>query len=445
MNTQHDHATSAASTATPGLIQSLRGSAFLRNNAIVFIGSIATGALNYLYYPILGRLLDPSPFGEVQTLVSLFVQIVIFLSVLGLLTVNIVANQDNSPQAQRTVFELEKLALAISGVMLLASVLLAPILQRFFNFESSLPFIILALSVVVSVPATFRMAYLRGKQLFGLNSIASIIGAAAKLALSALFIVIGWGTTGAILGLVVAQLISFVYSAVRARQHGFGPSLKQDFWRMPDLKILVPELRYAGLVLVGSLAVTAFYSIDIIAVKHWFDGHTAGLYAGIATVARIIFFLTGSVAMALMPSIKLNSPAHENRQILLKSLYLLVAIGGAALLIFAIAPNLVIKLLMGHEYLPYANLLGRLSLVIFIVSLLNLFITYYMALRRYAIALIAIIGLAVTCGLVGIHHDSLRAVVDSMLYGTGVTGIILAAWAGMSMNRNASKLKGNES
>lgn len=420
-------------------LAALKSSDFLRNNAIVFAGSIAISVINYLYYPVLGRLLDPAEFGEVQTLVSLFAQIAIFLSVLGLLTVNIVANHGDKPEAQKTLLELEKFALIISVAGLALAVAGGPFLQNFFNFSSLLPFIGLALAIVVSVPSTFRTAYLRGKQRFGWNSISGLVGAGAKLLLSALFIVMGFGTTGAIAGLVVAQLLTFVYSAAKAKQAGFGPRLSTNFFSKPDMRLLRPEFKYAGLVLMGSLAITALYSIDIVYVKHHFDAHTAGLYAGIATVARIIFFLTGSIALVLLPTVKLSNTIQQNRQSLQKSLYLLIGIGGPALAVFWFLPELVVRLLMGRQYLEYASLLPWLSLVIFIVSVLNLFVLYYMALRRYAIGFIAIAGLLITCVLVGVHHDTLRAVVDSMLYGTLTMTAMIGLWSiKNSIDKNAN-------
>ncbi len=195
------------------------------------------------------------------------------------------------------------------------------------------------------------------------------------------------------------------------------------------MHLLRPEFKYAGLVLMGSLTITALYSIDIVFVKHHFDAHTAGLYAGIATVARIIFFLTGSIALVLLPAIKLSNTVRQNKQTLQKSLYLLVGIGGSALAVFWFLPELVVRLLMGREYLEYVSLLPWLSLVIFVVSVLNLFVLYYMALRRYAIGFIAIAGLLITCALVGVNHDSLRAVVDSMLYGTLAMAGMIGIWA----------------
>jgi O-antigen/teichoic acid export membrane protein len=337
------------------------------------------------------------------------------------------------------MLELEKLALVVSIVGFVIAIIAAPLLQRFFNFDSYIPFIVLALAIVVSVPSTFRSSYLRGKKYFGLTSMAGLVAAAAKLLFSAGLIWAGFGTVGAISGLVLAQLTSFAYAAIKARQVGFDQSLRKDFFRLPDMKLIIPELKYAGLVLVCSLTITALYSIDIIAVKHYFDAHTAGLYAGISTVARIVFFLTASTAAVLLPSVKISNTLAQNRAVLHKSLYLTASIGGVALLVFWAAPRLIISMLMGKDYLQYAQLLPRLSLVIFLVSLLNLIMLYFMALRHYAIAFIAIIGLAVTCGLVGMHHDSLQAIVDSMLYGSAALAAILGAWAllgGNKLNRS---------
>ena len=59
-------------------IQKIKDSSFLKHNAIFFFGSIAVGALNYAYYPVVGRLMDPSTFGELQVVVSLFFAVYYF-------------------------------------------------------------------------------------------------------------------------------------------------------------------------------------------------------------------------------------------------------------------------------------------------------------------------------------------------------------------------------
>jgi len=388
------------------------------------------GALNYLYYPVLGRMLRPTAFGETQALVSLFLQISIFLTVLGMLTINIVANHGETKQRDRIILELEKFALLISLLLLGLTTIFSHALQQFFHFEDYLPFIVLGVAVTVTVPFTFRSAYLRGNKFFGLTSLAGIIGAAAKLVFSVVLVKLGMGTTGAILGIVLAQFLAFAYAALYARRHGFKESLLKQLTRLPDMRLVFPELRYALLVLACSLTITGLYSIDIIVVKHYFDAHTAGLYAGIASVARIIFFLTASITQVLMPTVRLQNSARHNTAILFKSFLLLCGIGGGAVVVFCVLPRFVISHLMGVTYLPYAAILPRLSLVVFLISVLNLFITYHMALRRYMIALIAIIGALASVMFLAVSHGSLISVVNGLLYGSVVTFALLGMWVG---------------
>jgi O-antigen/teichoic acid export membrane protein len=410
------------------LVRAARQSQFLRDNTIYLIGSIVVGALNYLYYPVLGRLLPPSAFGEVQTLVSLFLQISIFLSVLGLITVNVVANYEDETARNALVLEFEKLAFAISITLLLVTLVFQSSLKHFLHFSSSVPFIILMLSLVITVPFTFRGAYVRGKKKFGISAISNVVGAGAKLLFSVLLVTVGLGTAGAIGGLILAQAVACGYVAWWALRLGLkrGSNVKRR--ALPDFRVLLPELRYGALVLVGSLVITLQYSLDIIVVKHYFDAHTAGLYAGVASVARIIFFLTASIALVLMPSVRLHHTPEHNRKLLVKSLLLFAGLSVPTLLLFVGFPKLVVGMLMGSSYESMAGLLPKLGVAICVVAALNLFVSYYLALRRYGIAVVVLAGGLTTYGLMLWHHGSPSAVVTSLLTGSLAMVGLLALW-----------------
>ena len=399
-------------------IRALKSSSFVRHNAIFFAGSVGVGALNYLYYPILGRMLPPAAFGEVQTLVSFFLQLTIFLTVLGLVTTNIAANYENADERNRVIFDLERIALAVSLVLLVASVLARHQLQRFFRFDDAMPFVVLVLAVVVSVPFTFRGAFVRGRHGFGVASISNLIASGVKILFSAGLVALGLGTVGAIWGVTAAQCAALIYIAYWARRMGLTRSDGAKWTSKPNMTLLVPELKYAGLVLVTSLIITLQFSIDILVVKHYFDARTAGLYAGIATVARIIFFLTGSISQVLMPMVKMKNTAAENRALFKKSFGLLLLTGVPALLVFVLLPGAIVHILMGGQYAEFASLLPLLSVAIFIVAFVNLVVSYYMALRHYAIALVVIAGAAITYILMYFHHATLRDVIVSLLLGS---------------------------
>jgi len=419
----------------PKIVRIVRSSTFLKHNAIFFTGAIAAGALNYVFYPIMARLLPTGSFGEVQALCSLFAQVNIFLGVLGLITVNIVVNTSQSVQRDQIIIELEKLALLIGFALVAVTVFAGSSLERFFHFNSAWPFIWLALAVLVSIPLMFRNSYLRGRQAFASTSVLGVMAAGADLVLAVAAVLLHWGTTGVMIALVVAQFVTFLYGAWLTRRKGFNGSWRDTLLKFPKMGIIAPELRYAAVVLVSSLTITGLYSIDTVVVKHWFDARTAGLYAGIATVARIIFFLTASIAQVLLPSVRLQQSAKHNQQVLTKSLVLLVGVGGTVFLLFSLMPKLVIETLMGRRFLPNAALLSRLSLVIFLISVINLFMLYHLALRRYAVMLIALGGAVVATVLFATHHQSLFAIVNDLLYSSVFIALLLGIWSALPKRR----------
>ena len=83
----------------------LKTDTFLRHNAVFFLGNMAVNVLNYLFYPILGRMLAPSYFGEVQVLFSILSHVTIFFNVFGLVVVNSVANQKDRKDANKIIIE----------------------------------------------------------------------------------------------------------------------------------------------------------------------------------------------------------------------------------------------------------------------------------------------------------------------------------------------------
>lgn len=399
-------------------LKTLTASTFLRHNAILFAGSLLVGFGNYIYYPILGRLLEPSIFGEVQALAALFTQLSLFLVVLGQVTVNIVANYEDEEKKQIVLFELEKFALMLSIGL---SVVLAAFswqMRDFFHFESAWPFIILLCALVASVPLSFRNAFLRAHKQFASFSMSQIIGSFTKVGLSAMLVVIGFKSAGAMGGILVSQLIAFWYAALIAKRLGFYKPATSKYFGKINMTAVTPELKYGLLVLVSSLAIALLSSIDIFVVKHYFDPHTAGEYAGISTVAKIIFFLTGSISQVLLPSVRLNRPARENLNYLWRSLALLISIGGVAVIIFTAMAERVVHILMGSTYATYAGFLPKLSLAMFLLSVASLFISYYLALRAYQLGVIVVFGIAITGWLMVIRHNSLDDVVSNLVYGS---------------------------
>ncbi|MBI3889494.1 oligosaccharide flippase family protein [Candidatus Saccharibacteria bacterium] len=394
----------------------LKANPFLRMNAIFFIGSMAVAFLNYLYYPILGRLLPTSTFGELQVIVSSFMQMTIILNVLSMVSISILINEKNKQKAQVTIYELEKLSIYFGIAALAVAAILAGPLRVALKFESIYPFLAIAVVFIVTIPLTFRNAQLKAAQDFSGTSISGAIGAVAKLIFSVLLVFMALKTFGAIVGILAAQIAALLYTNVRAKRHGYHKP--QGRKGAPDLTLLRPHLPYAAFVLGLSLITTLQVSIDVTVVKYLFDPETAGNYSAVATISRIIFFAIGSIVAVLLSSLDMKKPLIENRRVLLRSLGLATGIGGSIALVFCLFPSFVMHLLMGTRYDVLTHLLPLLSLSTLAASLVTLFTTYHIALHNYRCLLPIIIGALITITLLILQHSTLELVVTDILIGS---------------------------
>ena len=106
---------------------------FVRNNAIVFLGSLIISTLSYLYYPVLARLMPLEAFGEVQTLISISTQALLFFSAINIVTVVLVANNKQKSQNDLFVIELQKIMVYLVTLVGIIAIAFSPFLKDFFN------------------------------------------------------------------------------------------------------------------------------------------------------------------------------------------------------------------------------------------------------------------------------------------------------------------------
>jgi O-antigen/teichoic acid export membrane protein len=368
--------------------------------------------------------MNPASFGETQTIISFFTQISTFFVVLGLISIGIITKYSDEEKREELTNELSRVALGLSIFFLLLSFLFSTPLRNFFHFSSSGPFILMGIALVINVPLSFSNAYLQGNKHFKSLSIVNVVSSVSKLILSAVLVLVGLKTMGAIAGLLVAQLIGLFYSLKNGK--GLMHFIKVHFqWHWPKFNLIKPELPYAVMVLATSLTTNLFISFDILVVKHYFTPVQAGLYTGISIISNIIFFITGPFAAVMIPSIKLSRPFKENQQILKRSLLITASTGGLALLIFLLAPHFVVLLLLGKKYAVYSSFLRGLSFSMFALSIANLLIYYHIGLRHFLVAPMVLVGLITTLILLDRKHATMGSVVWDLVVGAIVLLVLM--------------------
>ncbi len=388
---------------------------FVRHNAVFFVGSMTVAVLNYLYHPIMSRMMSVEDFGEVQVLFSLLSQIGIPLGIFSMIALNLYANDHDHTSPSVRQFSL--LTAYVGGLSALAILLATPYLIHTFKLTSAWGLVIVAATLVVSALTTFGRSYLQASRQFTQTSIANAIGAGGKLLAAMALVALGYATLGALAGFLLASIATLLYVFVKARAHMALP-------RIAPIRItpeLLREIKFGILILFGTGLLTFFATADITFAKYFFPADTAGLYSGMSIIARIIFFATGSIAGVLIAHVKISETPAHNRQVLKKGLALTSLIGGAGLLLMVLFPTHIITLMIGQSYAPLAPLLPMLAFHTFLLALIGVFVNYALALRQNTVIIICIVGVASTLGFLFYAHATPADIVHAFLGGSALT------------------------
>ena len=166
--------------------------------------------------------------------------------------------------------------------------------------------------------------------------------------------------------------------------------------------------------------ITAFYELtqiiinnsDILLVKHYFEAYEAGLYASLALIGRIVYFIAWMFVMLLLPTVvQLKKEGKETAPILFKYVTYIAAIASIIILCCSLFPETAITLLFGKSYLTMAPLLWKYALATGLFAISNIFAYYYLSLDRYVPVIFSGIFGILQMGLVIFFHKSLEQVV----------------------------------
>ena len=198
-------------------IRKIKKDSFIKNSLIFFVGSLIVAVINYIYYPIMGRVLSVEDFGEVQVIATIVLQITIILNVFGYITINLFTNTEDKELCRQRVRGLEGAALTIVTVLSSIVLLFSSYINAYLKFSSIFVLVSLVLISIINVPFTIKNGWLQAKNKFVDMSMAAFISASSKLLLALPLIFLGFTVKGALFGLVAATLLALVYVSYRAK------------------------------------------------------------------------------------------------------------------------------------------------------------------------------------------------------------------------------------
>jgi len=382
---------------------------FVTPQQVFMISVLLVNGGNYLYNLLLGRYLGPEKFADAAILVT-FLLVLSFMAMTFQLVTAKFSVLYSGDVFKRFLNYVYKTSVVFSLLLGAVIILCSAQLQTFFNTSTKTMFMVFGMGVPFYFIMSVNRGIFQGKEALYSLSITYQTEMISRLLItfSLLFLL----DLNSSIIIAIGIFCSFIFGMfpIRFPKIGFG---KEFVLEANDKKLIK-----------SFFLITAFYELtqiiinnsDILLVKHYFDSYNAGLYASLALIGRIVYFLAWMFVMLLLPAvIKLKKEGKSTLPILSKYVFYIACISGSIITLCVFFPEQIIFVLFGKSYLAMAPLLWKYALATGIFAISNIFAYYYLSLDKYVPVVVSGLFGLLQVVLVVFYHDSLEQVVHMQI------------------------------
>lgn len=308
--------------------------------------SLFASALNYIIYPLIGRILPTSDYTDVTVALSLFTQISVFFSSIVAVTIGLSKVHDSDEIAVK-IEALQRYLLKIFMYLLIVFFLLSPMFMK----AANIPLIFavpLSIMLILSIPVSTISGYLNGKkQLIKLGIVLGLISTIqfTLAVLTAMFTSSGIAT---MMAFSLAQLIStFVIYAIYSAEKLPNPfrdlKLQKTLDDLKTKKIIAYSIWVAGALTVLSIMQIA----DLLIVRKLVNVDIR-MYTDIYTISRIVFFVGTIFIWPFLGKVSIKSH-KENSKSIISLLAVIVTITVVSISIMYFTGDKILNIIFGSN------------------------------------------------------------------------------------------------
>ena len=397
------------------IIKSVIKHPLISGSTIIFAGSMAANILNYIFNLGMGRFLLESEYGTFISLISVFNIFSVFSTTINTVFTRfsavLVGQQKEESIGQLFITGSQWIG-AIAFFVTSLIILFSHQISSFLNINSKILIIITALALFFSYLSFVGSGILQGLLRFGYYSFINIFSSLVKLILGLAFIFLGFKVFGAMSAFFLSAMVGYLLAFF---------ALYKFLKKRKDKNFSIPNLRkklslYALPVFLANIGMTAFTTMDIILVKHFFNPTTAGQYAAVSTMGRSIFFAVSPIALVLFPLVAQKKERGENLTGIVLLSLLLIGVPALFLSLFYFVFPEVVRTIFYPSFSKTINqYLGSFSIFIFFYTLAYILNIFYLSIGKINVCIITILIALLESILIWFFHSDIGLVINILI------------------------------
>lgn len=352
----------------------------LRSTAGIAIAMAVTNIGTYGFQIIAARMLGPSQYGAVASMMALLMVLsVVQLGLQATAARRIAAEPGDVAAIERTVLGTTWRAALVLGVVAVAA---SPAAWKLLRLDGLAPAVLLALCVIPVTVMGGQAGVLQGERRWLPLSLVYLSIGVPRMVLGGGFLLISATETSALLGVLIGSWIPVAVGSWALR-HRPG----QEHVEHHDHHVrrdVVKEMLASSVAL---LAFIALSNLDVVVARSVLDAHDAGLYAGGLIITKAVLFLPQFAVVILFPSMSTHG---ESREAVLKGLTFLIVLGSAGVAATYLLSGVALVFIGGNDYSGVQDQLWLFAVLGGLLSILQLLVYASLARRgrttKYLIA-----------------------------------------------------------
>lgn len=386
-----------------------KGNLLLKGSFLLLIGNSLANFGAYLFHLIMGRALGPADYGILESLISLTYFLNIPITVIGLIVVKFISEHYQDKKIVASFIKNFSLKAARIGLLVVfLFFLFFPLIKNLLKVESFILFFGVGTTAYLSIFMMIAASSFQGMMDFLTLSLYNPASTFLKLVLAAVLVSWGLGVGGAIWAIAITVFLTVTAGYWLLNQ-------RLNIFKNKDYSFSFPQIgSYSLALFVANLSLTSFFTTDILLARYFLPPVSAGEYAALSVLGKIIFFASSSVASVMFPVVSQEqAQGKDYRQVFIFSFLLVFGISLMITLAYFFLPKLMVNLLFGKGYLGIVQYLGLFGIFLSLYSLCSLLINFFLSLSNNKTSFSLPIFAVLQVVLISFYHQTISVIVEA--------------------------------